>query len=653
MSSPHSTKKAPQSGTNGIQKTYIPEIDTFRALAVLLVIIFHAWPAVLPGGFIGVDIFFTISGFVISRSYLYPLINREITLSDFYLSRFRRLAPALLVVLAITTLVAAYYLLPDQLVNFSRSLMAQAIYMQNFVFWEEGDYFSGAITKPLLHTWSLAVEEQFYILWALLILLFRRYPKLILVITLLSAAGSITFGFLLEPRSPKTVFFLLPTRIWEFALGIVAFLAAKRLTCPSGIICTYTATTAVIVILLSAALFDEKSPFPGQQSLIACLATGIALFCLDRTVVSTSVLNLRPVLYLGKISYGLYLWHWPPIVLFFLIMGQRASPFDAALLMVLAILGAMSSFHFLEQPIRYGPAFRKPHRVFAMVGTGFALIMLTGVAITISKGFISRYPEPLQPLLVAPLERGKFRCGQIYVMTNPTSEMCQLTNITTSGGLLIIGDSHADVLKELLTSLGENYKIPIWLTTRNCDLGRFGTYAFCSTELLNKIVKEAFQKGISDVIAISYWETDKFDTESLEKDLGVVVRAGLYVHLMKVVPNHASYDPKKRALAVLSGNPLNLNGMRLDEYEVLSTKENEIFLSAKNKYPDKVSILSPADYLCPNGFCLWSTNGIPNYLDSNHLTFTGTKLLIPMFTNVFHNMNNRIPGSSEEIKAEN
>ena len=259
MSSPHSTKKAHQSGTYGIQKSYIPEIDTFRALAILLVIIFHAWPAVLPGGFIGVDIFFTISGFVISRSYLYPLINREITLSDFYLSRFRRLAPALLVVLAITTLVAAYYLLPDQLVNFSRSLMAQAIYMQNFVFWEEGDYFSGAITKPLLHTWSLAVEEQFYILWALLILLFRRYPKLILVITLLGAAGSITFGIFLEPRSPKTVFFLLPTRIWEFALGIVAFLAAKRLTCPSGIICTYTAITAVIVILLSAALFSART----------------------------------------------------------------------------------------------------------------------------------------------------------------------------------------------------------------------------------------------------------------------------------------------------------------------------------------------------------------------------------------------------------
>lgn len=618
------------------EKSHIAEIDTLRATAVLLVLIFHAFPSALPGGFIGVDVFFTVSGFVISRSYLYPLVRREISLSDFYLARFRRLAPAALLVLLVTTLIASSIVLPDHLVNFANSLMAQPAYLQNLVFWVEGDYFSGALTKPLLHTWSLAVEEQFYILWALLILFLRRYPALILVTTLAGGMLSLGLGYLLEPRSPKTVFYLLPTRIWEFAIGIMAYLwVAKRGKIP-GPLPAVAISSSLATIILVALTLDEKSPFPGTQSMLACLATGVALYFMARIESSTRFLTLGPVRYIGKISYGLYLWHWPPLAIFFLATGRPADTSEAALLLLLAFAAAVASFHWLEQPVRRGTTFRTARKVYSMVGIGCVATAAAGATIVGTNGFLSRYPKELQPLLAAPHERGQFRCGQAFVMLNPTAEMCPLTNSASAGGVLVLGDSHADVLKEMLGRVGDSLNTPVYLTTRNCDLGRYGSYGFCSDSILRTIMAQAQAKGIRDVLAISYWETDKFDENSLSEDLSIISGSGLRTHLMQVVPNHSSYDPKTRASSALTGKGLKLDGISRDQYLSLTTREREIFQAAKLAFPDQFFILDPSSHLCPEGRCLWNTDGVPNYLDSNHLTFTGTELLAPMFRDLFH-----------------
>lgn len=623
------------------ENRYIHEIDTLRAIAVLLVLIFHAFPTVLPGGFIGVDVFFTISGFVISRSYLKPLVRREVSLSEFYFSRFRRLAPAALMVLFSTTLVASLFVLPDHLVNFANSLIAQAAYLQNFVFWVEGDYFSGALTKPLLHTWSLAAEEQFYIIWAFLIIFFRRHPKLILLTIVSGAVLSLILGHILESRSPKTVFYLLPTRIWEFAIGIIAYLLVSRFGKISGFLSSTAIFISLTSIVLVALILDEKSPFPGIQSLVACTATGIALFFMEATNSTSRLLTLKPVLYIGKISYGLYLWHWPPLTLFYLKTGRPADAIEAALLITLALLAAIASFHLVEQPIRIGMKFRMPRKVYAIVSIGCVATITAGAAIISTNGFLERYPKELQPLLAAPHQRGKFRCGQAFVMLNPRAEMCPLTTALGKGGILIIGDSHADVLKELLGKIGDSLDKPIYLTTRNCDLGRYGSYQFCSEEILLSIIKQARDKGIDDVIAITYWETEKFDEKSLANDVKIISDAGLRTHLMSVVPNHISYDPKSRAVSVLAGKQLNLEGISRDEYLSLTKREREIFQSVQNEFQGRLFIWDPSDYICPQGICLWHTNGVPNYLDTNHLTFTGAELLAPMFRTIFENTKNR------------
>lgn len=259
---------------------YITEIDSLRALAVAVVVIFHAYPAFLTGGFIGVDVFFVVSGFVIARAYLLTLIAGEKTLRDFYIARFRRLAPALAVVLAVTSVVAVFVLLPDSLLAYSWSLLAQPVYLQNFVFWFEGNYFSGALTKPLLHTWSLAVEEQFYILLAVLILLLRRYPKALIWILIAGVVLSVAAGLVIEPRSPKTTFYHLPTRIWEFAFGILTYLVSRRfderIAALSGWVAVLVAL-AIAAIIMTAVIYPESAAFPGSQSLIACGATAVVL----------------------------------------------------------------------------------------------------------------------------------------------------------------------------------------------------------------------------------------------------------------------------------------------------------------------------------------------------------------------------------------
>lgn len=162
-------------------RRYIPEIDALRALAVALVLGFHAFPKAVPGGFIGVDVFFVISGFVITRAYLGRFRDGTVTFAGFFEARFRRLLPALVFTLVVTTFCAFLILVPDELVRYGKSLLAQPFYVQNFVFWREGLYFEGALEKPLLHTWSLAVEEQFYLCFGLALILLARFPKLLLV----------------------------------------------------------------------------------------------------------------------------------------------------------------------------------------------------------------------------------------------------------------------------------------------------------------------------------------------------------------------------------------------------------------------------------------------------------------------------------------
>lgn len=621
---------------------YIGEIDTLRALAVLLVVLFHAYPTVVPGGYIGVDVFFVISGFVIARAYLPDLLARRTSLGSFWASRFRRLSPALLLMLAVVTVLALIFIQPDKLFLYGKSLLAQPFYIQNFIFWNEGDYFESAQTKPLLHTWSLAVEEQFYLLFGIAVLIFRFAPRLFLPSLIILTSVSLLVSFYIEPRSPKTVFFLLPTRIWQISLGIFAFYAAKSIgRRGAGLNHVLVGASFATIAVCGFFIFDKTSPFPGPHALITCGATAMALIALDTQAKSFEPFLFSPLRYVGRISYGFYLWHWPPISLWFLTMREEPTAPVATLLMLLAFGVAALSYHYLEQPIRQRRFMATIPSLSRFVISGMVASTAVSAAIIMTGGALPLYPKEVRPFFFTANDRGSNRCPKSFRLLNPEAEFCPLTNNLKGPGVLILGDSHADVIDEMLAEIAQTVELPIYLTVRNCEFGQYGETQYCSDNVLREIIEQGKKSEISSVLAISYW-SDTMDLIKLIEQTQLMMDADLDLMIMEVVPNDDSFDPIGRARTALeTGSPPSLEGLPLNAYLEATRTQRANFAAVVERFPGRVSVITPSDYLCKNEVCRFHTDGKPNYRDTHHLSRTGGELLRPLFQSLFENIRAR------------
>ena len=614
---------------------HLIEVNAMRAFAVLAVVLYHAYPSFVPGGFIGVDIFFVISGFVITRGYLARLESGEVGFADFYKKRVRRLLPASALVLLLTSIAAALILVPEDLIAYGWSVAAQPLFLQNFVFWAEGDYFSGPLAKPLLHTWSLGVEEQFYLFWPLLILLFRRTRKWMLVIALLSIL-SLAAGLLIEVRSPKTVFYLLPFRAWQFGLGMMAFFLVERVSSVS-----VGWKNAALVLFaglgtVSCLMGGEWAAFPGPGNAAVALATALALLAIDKCNSPVHpVFAKGAVPYLGETSYSFYLWHWPPLSLFYLATGREAGFVEASLLMLLAFAGACASFHLVEDPIRRGRRIAPPRLVTSWLATS-ATIALIGGALVWSQGLLVRYPQEARPYLTAAMDSDKSRCSYIQILRNPSAETCALHEAGSDRPtVLFTGDSHVAVIKRMLADLGKEADVTVLLAVRNCDAGRYGTLAFCSDAVLDKLVAEARTKEVDAIIAMSYWELDKFDAESLAQDLQRLSAITPDIALVETVPFAPDYDPKKRVARFEAGGALVASGISRAEFGRVIAPVAQTLEQGRQFRGSQVQILRPQDYLCGPVECHYMKDGDVLYFDSNHLTLAGSELLRPMFRKEF------------------
>lgn len=613
---------------------HLIEINTMRALAVLLVVFYHAFPSWMPGGFIGVDIFFVISGFVISRGYLSRLESGDVSFPDFYKKRIRRLLPASLTLILFTTLASMIILRPDNLIDYGWSVLAQPLFLQNLVFWTEGDYFSGPLNKPLLHTWSLAVEEQFYLFWPLLILLFRRTQKWMVIVMLLCAL-SIAASFALEVRSPKTVFYLLPFRAWQFGLGMIAFLLISR--APNVTKAWKNLALAVFISLATmASLFGgDWAKLPSIGNLAVSAVTATTLLIIAKAPKSASpIFAFGPLPYLGEVSYSFYLWHWPPLSLFFLHYGRPASYLEASILMAGALVIAMLSYHFVENPIRYGHRISPSRLVPVWAGSSIFLVLVASLFIW-SQGLLVRYSKEVRPFLTASMEADKSRCGYWQVATAPHAETCYLNRAGADRPtVLFVGDSHVAVIKQMLGELGRDKDVTVLLTVRNCDLGRFGSLQFCSDNVLDKLVAEADEKSVDAIFAMSYWELNKFNSETLARDLSALSKVTNNIALVETVPFSADYHPEIRIEEHDRTGAINTKGIlrrAFDKKNLNIANELEMAVNAKST----MRVLKPADYLCPDEICLYSKDGQILYFDSNHLTLAGAQILRPMFESEF------------------
>jgi len=441
------------------KQQYRKDIDGLRALAVVPVVFSHAGFVGFSGGFVGVDIFFVISGYLITGLLYKEMSEQRFSIVRFYERRARRILPALFAVLFALLVVAAIRFPPELFIGLARSTISTLMFVSNYWFFHSvSDYFAyNAAVRPLLHTWSLAVEEQFYIVFPLLLLWIMRWRQtavvgILVALSLASLAGSIWA----TPRFPEANFYFSITRAWELGIGaILALMVGSKK--PRRVVVEMVAGFGLACLVYSVTAFDDATAFPGLAATVPCLGAAAIIWsgrhC--ETVVS-KLLSNRILVGIGLISYSLYLWHWPIIVLFRMQLGINDLPFMSAVIAVLVSLGfAIFSWKFIEQPFRK-PAHNGYSRRFVfMASTGaiVGMLMVAG-AVELRRGFPGRVPADI--LATYQAARDSIPNQRVCYEKVLQSELCSIGN-TQDGqhdyDILFWGDSYAGALETGIDTL--------------------------------------------------------------------------------------------------------------------------------------------------------------------------------------------------------
>jgi peptidoglycan/LPS O-acetylase OafA/YrhL len=442
----------------------IGEIQGLRALAAILVLLFHA--RFLPGGFIGVDIFYVISGFLITGLLLKELTTSgKISLKDFYLRRSKRLLPASFLVLFITAIVAWLFLPPISRGSIGRDLIATTLYVSNYLFaWWENDYQNlNATPSPFIHYWSLAVEEQFYIFWPIFIIALAKLKSSKKFLIGFWSVTLVTFalGAWLTVIAPIWAFYSLPTRAWELSIGaLLALLPQLQKQRRVIAVCGLTS------LLVSTILFSEATAFPGFYALLPVLGTAALLSSIGKWPNSIKWLATNRIsLWLGKISYPLYLWHWPVLVLPIALLSRDLLVWERIVALLITVLFADLTNRFVEEPLRVKDI--APRRLVQFVGLAMLVSVLLGLGImksTTSSILVDGKQTTLASIEARPIsyENG---CHLNYHQS--ISPLCEFGKIGSTKTVVLYGDSHAAQWFPALNKLAEEKGFKLLTLTKS------------------------------------------------------------------------------------------------------------------------------------------------------------------------------------------
>ena len=429
---------------------YRPEIDGLRALAVISVLLFHVGIDSFRGGYVGVDVFFVISGFLITNIILTDVEKGTFKLYNFYQRRIRRIAPALIFVVIISIPFSWYILLPNDFKDFSQSLVAVSTFTSNILFWREVDYFeTQAELKPLLHTWSLAIEEQFYIIYPLILLFLFKFNKNIIFSTLVILL-MLSFFLCIETNyyNPKTSFYFIHTRAWELIMGCllafnIQYKFIKKMSFRSN---QLLSLAGLFLIFFSILQFDHKTSFPSWYTLLPTIGTLLILNCaVDNTIVK-KILQTSFLVKIGLISYSAYLWHFPIIAYTKYFYVTEISDQHKLILFISFFPIAFLSWKYIEIPFRNH---QKIKSIFViLLAFIFSFIIFTiGILGHVNNGYQNRIPPKdlhanfyrdltsNQITMVAKGVNGKF-------CSSSTPSICHVNN-AIGKRVLLLGDSHS------------------------------------------------------------------------------------------------------------------------------------------------------------------------------------------------------------------
>jgi peptidoglycan/LPS O-acetylase OafA/YrhL len=614
---------------------YRPEIDGLRAISILSVLAFHAKVAPFRGGFVGVDIFFVISGYLITSMIKSNLDAREFSFFDFYIRRTVRIIPALLVMTLCTFAVAYVYLYPIEFEQLAISAIWSSLSFSNVYFYLTSDYFGAASnSKPLLHTWSLGVEEQFYIIYPMLLSLIYRYrPERMVPILSVFLICSLILSTYLSYMSAASAFYLIHSRFWELLLGGLAALL------PSWYLLTVQRTRwlpeiGLAMLMAAIFLFDSDTVFPGIAALLPCAGSALLLASMDeanrRWSIVPWLLRLRPAVFIGQISYSLYLWHWP------LIVFQRIGPivhtglppiYDKTILMGLIFGLSYLSWAFVEAPFRRGVfGIPRPFRALGILcGSGAACMLFAWTLM--QSGFPRRFvPEAINLANYLSYDPSEgYRTGECFLTNqmdfaefNPKSCLAQAE---LGKSYLLIGDSHAaDLYPGLEAVLGKRVNL-LQATATGCKpvLRDVGIRTTCAS--MTKFIYDDYLKNHSvDLVIMSARWGDE-DIGPLSDTIRELKARGQPVAIMGPTPEFTLPLPRLLAQSIESPGTINIQTYL---YPSLRELDRRIASMAEKEGVMYISLYAK---LCPNSECISTVDGAPLYFDASHLTKTSSIFL--------------------------
>lgn len=626
-----------------IEFKYRADVDGLRAVAVLLVLFFHAGLG-FPGGFVGVDVFFVISGFLITGLLLKERNSENFRLSHFWFRRIRRILPASTFVVITTLIAGLFVLLPSDYTDMAKSSLSQSLMLSNVYFWLHTGYFSGdAELKPLLHTWSLGVEEQFYIGYPFLVILLSRTSRRLMFLALLLVfAVSFSLSEWGVHTHQRATFYLLPTRAWELILGGLLCFTPTHLRISDWFANCLTCF-GILGIIVAATCFDSSTHFPGIAALLPCASAAmvICVHSIKTTWVGT-VLATRAFVYVGLISYSLYLWHWPILSLLrHLYCGEVPDVLSRISALVASFVLAALSFRFIETPFRTKAYLADTKKLLCGTVGVVSLVLICSLGIVVFDGIPQRF-DPLALSFAA--SKSRFRnFPEVSAKQVREGDVPGFGVKESSRKCLLWGDSHAMMLVPGIEAACESHNIQGYQATHSetapvLDFFIVAQYGLCekAPEFNRAVLDFAIARKVDIIVVAGIWASyvnkPGFDV-GFRRTVNESVQAGIKVVIVRDVAAQKGNVPFMLSWAVRLGRNYEKIGVSLEDHLTKNKILHEIFNSLKN---ENVVVLDPAAYFVDGmGFWPAQISGQSMYTDQHHLTIEGSIRLTPMFEKMF------------------
>lgn len=659
---------------------YRADIDGLRAIAVALVVLFHARLEYIPGGYVGVDVFFVISGFLITSIVRKDILNQQFSVRQFYARRIKRIFPAAFFVLLITTVVSSCILMPKEFKELGSSLISCLLYLSNFYFWRHTGYFDSAgELSPLLHTWSLAVEEQFYLFVPLFLFFimggFRDPRRWIWFLFLASLISNIVIVRL----SPATAFFFPFTRAWElFAGSILAFGARPYFSTAKR--AEIFGVAGIVLIAIPGFFYTGQTRFPGEAAILPVLGAALIIAAgADHVTRISSWLSNRHLVAVGRISFSLYLWHWPVFVLMRYLKLGELDNLETAVALALTVALSVFSYRWIEVPFRRPDSvWNNSRKVFAGALISTAVLLVAAGGISLGGGLPQRFAPQTREYAMGAFDINprRWECDGLTPKRVSADDICRLGARERKPTFALLGDSFGDSLAPGIdTAARAAGRQGLILTMAGCyplvglnmpDGNACRLFVDAAIKRINS------DPSIDTIILIGRWSTAVLGTRygygagpswfisddettrglgpdenldvlrrSLKRTLSALSSKRIFV--VAYIPEQSVYVPQAAALSQLLNRETPV-GVPRAIFDARQQKVHEWLDSGAQQ--GLYTVLDVGALLCDTQYCVATRQGKSLYADDNHLSATGAKYIRSIFVPA---MESRIRPASADL----